>query len=150
MNDDDGALGGGMNVAFHDSGAHGKPFAKSLDRVLRHDLRPTAMGEVDRPAARSRRLGVGSLLDVSRATTAVTNVPASAPRMKEPAPSRISQMLSATMGESPCCLMIALLMLDWTFRASVGVVNVEAAAGRPTHPSGRLHSRARSDMSLLS
>ena len=41
MNDDDGALSGGVNVALYNSGAEGKSFAKSLDRVLRYDLRPT-------------------------------------------------------------------------------------------------------------
>jgi hypothetical protein len=56
MNDDDGALSGCAYVAFHDPAAHRKSFAKSLDRVLRYDLRPTPMGEVDRPTSRRRRL----------------------------------------------------------------------------------------------
>jgi hypothetical protein len=57
--------------------------------------------------------GVASPFAVSRATAAVTSVPANAPRMKEPAPSRTWKMLSATIGESPCCLMIALLMPEF-------------------------------------
>src|SRR6185295_16571880 len=55
MNDDDGAFGGCVYVALHDPTAQGKSFAEPLDRVLGHDLRPAAMGEVDWPAARSRR-----------------------------------------------------------------------------------------------
>jgi hypothetical protein len=100
-------------VAFHHSAAHGKSFAEYLDRVLRYDLRPTTMGEVDGQPRGVGGLGVASPFAVSRATAAVTTVPANAPRMKEAAPSRIWKMLSATMGESHCCLMIALLMLEF-------------------------------------
>ena len=71
--------------------------------------------------------GVPSLFAVNRPTAPVTSVPANAPRMNEPAPSRIWKMLSATMGESPCCLMIALLILEF-LPARMGAVQ---SRGRP-------------------
>src|SRR4249920_1672120 len=77
--------------------------------------------------------GIASPFAVRRPTAAVTSVPASAPRMKEAAPRRISQMLSATMGESPRCLMIALLMLE-PFPASTGAVQ-----SRGTQNAGDTH-----------
>src|SRR5215216_1767935 len=78
-------------------------------------------------------VGVGGLASspfaISRPTPAVTKAPASAPRMQDPAPSLNSQLLSATTGESPCCLMIALLMLK-PFRPRSGL---SQSRGRQCH-----------------
>ena len=56
MNDHEGAFSGCVYIAFHDPASQGKSFAEPFDRVLRYHLCPTAMSEVDRPAARSRWL----------------------------------------------------------------------------------------------
>ena len=136
MDDDDGAFGGGVYVAFHDAATFGKSFMKSLDRVLRYDLRaPPRWAKLIGQPCGVGGFGVASLFAASRPTAAVTSVPANAPTMKEPAPSRISQILSATTGESPCCLMIALLMLEpFAGEADFGVVQRRADADQRLQP----------------
>ena len=113
MNDDDGALRGCVYVAFHHSAAHSKSFAESLEGVLRYHLRPTPMGEVDRPPARSRRLRPRITLRRQPPDRSAHQRARQRTQNEEPAPSRIWKRLSATMGESPCCLMIALLILEF-------------------------------------
>ena len=69
-------------------------------------------------------LSVASPFYAIRPAAAITRPLVNAPSRKEPAPSRNSKMLSATIGESPCCLMIALLMLK-PFPASWVLSNVK-------------------------
>jgi hypothetical protein len=56
VNDDHRPLRGGMYVALNDPTAHRESLAETFNGVLRYDLRPTPMCEIDGPTVRRWRL----------------------------------------------------------------------------------------------
>ena len=130
MNDDDGAPR--TCVAFHDPGPpmanpSRKPSIVSSGTTLAPPRWAKLIGQPAESAA--------SASHHPSSTARRRQSPACLPtrQKKEPAPSRIWKMLSATMGESPCCLMIALLMLEF-LPASMGAVQKAEADRTPRIP----------------